>query len=138
MGGLGALRFAASFPERFASAASLSVGSVDLRSPVDHPRSKNIAEMLVYLNGGLKEALTSPDNTWDRLVDNKDRLPKLYVSCGTADDHYDSTYVPFKKHMQENNVPCEFFECDGYRHEWSFWDQEIKKFLQQVPDAKNR
>ncbi len=134
MGGIGTLRFAASFPERFASAGVFSVGAVNLHEPQTHLRSKNIVEMMTYLNGSLENAIASPDNTWDRLVENKDRLPKMYACCGTADDHYESVYLPFKQHMQENGVPFTFFEEDGYEHEWAFWDQEIKKFLEQIED----
>lgn len=129
MGALGTAKFAALRPELFAGAAMLSAVPVNLRAKPIGRRDANIIKQAVMANGGLEQALESSDNTWNLLLKNKDRLPKMYASCGTADEHYEQLYVPFKEYAQKEGLPFTFCEIPGYDHEWRLWNQEIEKAL---------
>jgi len=54
--------------------------------------------------------------------------PRLYVSCGTADFLFDQhkKFVPAAKKAGWDVTAWE--EPDA-THAWSFWDQEIRKFI---------
>lgn len=128
MGGFGTAKYAANYPEKFAAAAVLSAAPIDIRNipkSLDMPLFKNLVENA----GGIDSFLASPDNTWDLLKKNKDKLPKMYFACGTDDFLYEDTYLPFKKYAEENGIPITFEEIDGYGHEWRFWDLIIQRVL---------
>lgn len=129
MGGLGTAKFVANHPELFGGAAIFSVGAVDLNREDPMPRAKKIIRQYELANGSLENAVNSPDNYWQILKDRKDELPPVYCSCGTADDHYEDVYLPFKRYALENEIPITFREIEGYAHEWRLWDLEIQYVL---------
>jgi len=59
---------------------------------------------------------------------NKNHLPKIYLAIGSNDFLLDQN-VSFIKYLEENNVENTHEIVPGYTHEWSFWDMELKKFL---------
>lgn len=129
MGALGTAKFVAMRPELFAGAAMFSATPIDLRAEPTGRRDRNLVNQAILAHGSLGKALESSDNDWDLLLRNRDRLPLMYFSCGTEDEHYPELYVKFKKYAQDNDLPFLFSETPGFRHEWRFWDQEIEKAL---------
>jgi putative tributyrin esterase len=61
-----------------------------------------------------------------------DELPKGYLSCGTEDFLYE-TNVDFQKQYLAQGGDLYWKEVPGFGHEWPFWDQEIKAFLEWIP-----
>lgn len=129
MGALGAAKFAAYRPELFAGAAMFSAAPVNLRAEPVGRRDANIVHQMIMANGSLEKALASSDNTWDLLLQNRDRLPQMYFSCGTADEHYEQLYVRFKEYALAENLPFIFSEVPGFDHEWRLWNREVEKAL---------
>lgn len=129
MGGIGAAKYVANHPEMFGGAAIFSVGPVDFNAEPTGPRDERIRYQYLLANGGLEQAVSSSDNAWDLLVKNKDRLPRIYCSCGTGDDHYDQVYLKFKEHALANGLPIEFREIPEYGHDWALWNSEIEYAL---------
>lgn len=135
MGGRGTIKYAVNHPDKFAAAAVLSAAPQDfgligksqngLLDP-NNPRLKNT----IANAGGLEAYVNSNENVWaiiDKLA-GTGTLPRLMFACGRDDGVY-AHYSEFKKHAQEIGLDAEWFELDGYRHEWRFWDIAIVKAL---------
>lgn len=61
-------------------------------------------------------------------IENKDdKLPYMYITCGTEDFLYDKTQS-FVASLNNLGVAHEYHEWSG-EHDWVFWDQSISKFL---------
>lgn len=128
MGGYGAMRLALTYPERFAAAASFS-GAVD------------IVDEILYLTEERKE-------NWKRVMGDLDKLPnsdvdnmyllkkhanaphkpRLYVSCGTKDFLYPQ-HLKFVPALRANGWEVTSYEKPDAMHEWCFWDEQIKAFI---------
>lgn len=137
MGGRGTLHYALNHPEKFAAAAVLSAASMDLSAMCPgnentlldsaNPRMKAILENA----GGLEAYRNSNENHWamlDRLAPTG-TLPRLMFACGTRDELLYKAYREFHRHADEIGLECHWFELDGYRHEWRFWDKAIQEAL---------
>ena len=135
MGGRGTIKYAVNHPDKFAAAAVLSAAPQDfsligksgngLLDP-NNPRMKNTLANA----GGVEAYVNSNENVWaiiDKLA-GTGTLPRLMFACGRDDGVY-AHYSEFKKHAQEIGLDAEWFELDGYRHEWRFWDIAIQKAL---------
>lgn len=129
MGALGALKFVANNPGRFAGAAAFSAAPPDLHVEPTTSEATNIVFQLTQANGSLEAAIAGPDNVRDRLLENRDELPPIYCSCGTADNHYEGLYVDFKRWAQQEGLPITFSETPGFAHEMRFWNQEVERAL---------
>ena len=54
--------------------------------------------------------------------------PLIYVSCGTADFLY-GMHKPFISALRKNGWEVKHFEKKDAVHEWGFWDEQIKAFI---------
>lgn len=150
MGGMGTMVYALNRPEKFAAAGSLSGPIMNPREPIPLvvPENHQVPSHLkdfrpvrrdnqISNPGNFDDYIASPANTWDKLVNNYADgvvMPKLYFCCGTDDFLY-PPYVTFKKFAYDNGFDIVFEEEDGFKHEWSFWDKYIKRFLDlYIPD----
>ena len=123
MGGYGAMKLALNQPERFAAAASFS-GAVDVATS-----SKRHPQNWKRITGGKSIRGTDCDLFHMLKVNSAaEHKPRLYVSCGTADFLFDQhkKFVPAAKKAGWDVTAWE--EPDA-THAWSFWDQEIRKFI---------
>lgn len=129
MGGYGAMRLALTYPERFAAAGSFS-GAVDIVEEIrylseEHKENwKRVLGDLDHLKG------TEIDNMY-MLVQNRNAVhkPRIYVSCGTADFLYPQ-HFPFVNALQDNGWEVTHYEKPEATHEWGFWDEQIKAFIE--------
>lgn len=136
MGGYGAFKAAFLHPERYGAAASLSgVLSLEvLRTIPDDPRQAEFA----YLFGDLSRLSGSEDDpaVWlQRAAQNPSALSRLFIACGRQDDLYPLN-VQYHQACQALGVPVDYHEADG-RHDWFFWDPQIRRFLAAVLDPMN-
>ena len=51
-------------------------------------------------------------------------MPKLYLSCGTADGLYPYN-LKFRDKAVTLGYDVEFYEEEGVGHEWKFWNREV-------------
>ena len=124
MGGYGAMKLALNQPERFGAAASFS-GAVDIASTRQRHNHN-----WKRITGG-KSIKGTENDLFHMLKVNGEAThkPRLYVSCGTADFLYGQhkKFVPAAKKAGWDVTAWE--EPDA-THEWGFWDQEIRKFIE--------
>ena len=137
MGGRGAVKYAVNHPDRFAAAAVLSAAPLDFsRIRPGHPcpllNSEDPRLAATIRNaGGLEAYRSSNENTWeilDRLAPTG-TLPRLMFACGTEDDLLYDQFRIFRAHAEEIGLKAHWFELEGYRHEWRFWDLAIQEAL---------
>ena len=130
MGGYGAMRLALTYPERFAAAASFS-GAVNVireLGSVPEIRRENWRRVL----GDLDKAAGSEVDLMYMMEKNASapKKPRLYVSCGTADFLY-AQHEAFVPALRKNGWDVTRYEKPGAIHEWGFWDEQIRVFIEQ-------
>jgi len=132
MGGYGAFKAAFLHPERFAAAGSFS-GFLSMEFIKAYPEDPRFAEFSTTMGDlhHLAGSVHDPE-TWIRtLSENKVDPPKLYMSCGTDDDLLPLNRL-FLSQCQAAGIQPTYCEEEGAKHEWTFWDREIRVFLKQV------
>jgi putative tributyrin esterase len=132
MGGYGALQWALRQPHRFAAAASLS-GALDverLRQAGDHSELMH----LVYGDG----PVTGTGSDLFHLLQqaHADRLPDLYLCCGTEDEVLQDTRH-FVVTAAGRGVPVTEKIGPG-GHDWAYWDATIQDVLAWLPLSPER
>ncbi len=127
MGGYGSMKLALTYPERFAAAASFS-GAVDIAAPID-PRRPITPERLMRLFKDPEHVAGSENDLLALARRPADKKPKLLVACGTDDMLFDM-HGRFIKALEENNWPFEHIETPGVGHEWAYWDQMVRVFIE--------
>ncbi len=123
MGGYGAMKLALNFPERFGAAASFS-GAVDIAST-----SRTRLANWKRITGG--KSIKGTDCDLFHLAKVKagePHKPRLYVSCGTADFLY-GQHQKFIPMLKKQGWDVTHYEEPDATHNWGFWDQEIRKFI---------
>ena len=66
---------------------------------------------------------------------NAPKKPKLYISCGTKDFLY-PTHLTVIPELKKNGWDVTAYEKPDAIHEWGFWDEQIKAFIDFI--YKNR
>ncbi len=131
MGGYGALKAALLRPGCYAAAASFS-GALSLEILRTLPGDPRQAEF-AYLFGDLSKLAGGEHDpaVWLRgAAANAAPLPRLFIACGRQDDLYPLSRMTFAACV-ELGIPVEYYEDDG-RHDWFFWDRQIRRFLEAV------
>ena len=129
MGGYGAMRLALTCPERFAAAASFS-GAVDLEG-IFYQRHLGTEFDRVF--GERKEIKGSENDLFFLMEKNAKsaRRPWLYVSCGTKDFLFEQ-HKAFVPALKKNGWDVMSHEEPDANHEWGFWDEQIKAFIELI------
>jgi enterochelin esterase-like enzyme len=118
MGGYGALRLGAKYPEVFRSFSGLS-------------SITEFSQMKLFLEDGwyqkLNDVIVNPENVLDCLLDNKKNLPHFYFDCGTED-----ILIEFNRKLHQNlveqNILHTYVEHSG-AHQWVYWQTHIQDSL---------
>ncbi len=129
MGGYGAMRLALTYPEQFAGAASFS-GAVDLEGIF---YQRHLGNEIDRVFGDQKEIKGTEYDLFHLMEKNAKaaRRPWLYVSCGTKDFLFDAhkALVPA---LRKNGWDVMSHEEPDAVHEWGFWDDQIKAFIELI------
>ncbi|QGN32141.1 alpha/beta hydrolase family protein [Microlunatus sp. Gsoil 973] len=129
MGGYGAMRWALTYPDRFAAAASFSgaVNITGIRTNRVRPDDPRLSERIF----GSDPVPESADLFHLLGTVDRDHSPSLYVSCGTEDRLIEDnrSYVTA---IEEAGLPLRTSFVPG-EHEWGLWDLEIQSFLAGLP-----
>lgn len=131
MGGYGAMKLALTHPERFGAAASFS-GCVDI---CDMTERKNQLDNFKRIFGDLDAMKGSEHDLLFLLKKNAKAAhrPRLYVSCGTADFLY-HMHLKFVPEAEKLGWDVTHFEKPDAVHEWGFWDEQIRVFIDKFID----
>ncbi len=138
MGGQGALSYILKYPESFSAGAILSYVPVNFNNEkwmeLYLKRRDNASrirlENRINNAGGIEEYKKQNDE-YNKIFHLSERgaLPPLFFASGTHDRLYAEEYALFKEECHKKNVKVEFYEEEGLRHEWRFWETSIVKAL---------
>ena len=132
MGGFGAIRNGLKYAETFGYVAGLSSAVHIFEMAPDAPGRTLFREDLVF--GDLEEARKTDKNPRVALLQAKAagwELPRFYMSCGLQDGLLESNRS-LRDYFLENGVSLTYQESNG-KHDWDFWDREIKAVLDWLP-----
>lgn len=118
MGGYGALRLGAKYPDVFKSFSGLS-------------SITEFSQMALFLEGKdsteLSKRVISKESVLECMLANKERLPYFKFDCGTED-----LLIEFNRKLhsdlKENNIQHSYTEYPGI-HQWEYWKKHIEESL---------
>lgn len=116
MGGYGALRMGAKYPDRFqgisAHSAITRIEELDgfLREPLDRSRIPPVETDILH---------------WMRR--NKGKLPPIRMDCGTGDALFPSNQT-FHETLEREDIPHRFASNPG-NHSWPYWMTHVEETL---------
>jgi putative tributyrin esterase len=132
MGGYGAFKWALTYPEVFAAAASLS-GAVDRTRRME--ASDKMTREFANVFGDPVDYLGSDNDLLHlagRLAEGSGPRPALYQCCGTADFVYPEN-ASFRDHLRGLGIQVAYHEHPGEGHEWGYWDRMIQDVIEWLP-----
>ncbi|TVQ26012.1 MAG: esterase family protein, partial [Spirochaetaceae bacterium] len=138
MGGYGALKYALTFPDRFAAVGAFS-GSLDLRFRLDQAAEGELEERIardVRLAFGDPPRLRPEDDLVElaKRAAGRADLPAIYIACGSEDFLFDGN-EHYHETLTELGIEHDYTVEPGI-HEWGFWDRHIERFLRYCADRK--
>lgn len=135
MGGYGAVKLGLRCPHKFSAVAGLS-GAVDMearmRSKADLPEQE--AEMK-RIYGSLERFAGSDDDLFAlaaKTAASGKEKPHVFLACGTDDFLY-ADNLHFLEHLRQLDYNPGWEATPGAGHEWSYWDEMIKKVIDWLP-----
>lgn len=119
MGGYGALRLGAKYPDVFRSFSGLS-------------SITEFSQLSLFLEPGeyerIKQRVLIQENVLDCILMNKERLQPFYFDCGSED-----LLIGFNRKLHQNlvdrNIEHTYREHEG-AHQWVYWQKHIQDSLQ--------
>lgn len=128
MGGYGAVKFALKYPQLFAIAGGISAA---LNAPGDlDAKAADFRANLQKVFGPHGSPTREQNDVFTLLAHaERDKLPYIYLDCGSSDDLFLAPNREFAAHLQEQKIPYEFHEMPG-AHTWDFWNAAILRFLE--------
>jgi putative tributyrin esterase len=130
MGGYGAIKFGLKHPDKFSLVGSFSgaVAAPSYTESNDGEIGKAVDKVF-----GDRDSETRRANDLARIIreaspESVRKMPFIYLSCGTEDPLLESNR-DLRELMVEKNVPHEYRERPG-GHDWKFWTEEGKEFLE--------
>ena len=134
MGGYGALKFGAKYPDAFVLAGSFS-GALQIAEASDQLLKATGWEVLIQSVASVFDhqgSTTRQENDLFQLVRDLDpagtKLPFFYLDSGTEDLVVTQTQL-LAVIMFQKRIPHEVRVLPG-RHDWAYWDQQIEEFLE--------
>lgn len=143
------MKIALTYPEKFGFAASFS-GALDIVALMQDDKEQ-IAHEGQNLRGKksdtevvleTKEFIFGPHGTMkgskndlhfllEQVVKQGKPLPKLYISCGSADTLFPSA-VDMRDRAKALGYQVKFHEERNMGHSWAFWDKEVEKLIRDM------
>lgn len=129
MGGTGTFKLGMTRPDLYGNIACMSANFAGWQ---DRASTDDSVWSMAFTAG---EQLENTDEDMfylaEKAVESGDKLPELYVCCGTEDFLYKSN-VDFKNHMDKIGMKYTYHEQPGI-HNWDFWDDELRRILNWLP-----
>lgn len=117
MGGFGALRLGAVYPDLFQGVSG-------------HSSITRLAEMALFVEEDTaiyRQTDAARENVIDLLRKNKDRLPPLRFDCGTEDELIEGNRR-LHRELTAAGIAHHYEEFSG-GHEWSYWEEHLANTL---------
>lgn len=131
MGGYGAFKAALNYPERYHAAASFS-GFLSMQFLAAYPDDPRQHEFKTIF-GDLSKLIGSQHDpaVWlEKAAADPAGLPRLFMACGRQDDLFPLNGL-FYADCLKLGINVDYHEEDA-RHEWLFWDMQMRRFLAAV------
>ncbi len=115
MGGYGALRLGAKYPDRFAGISG-------------HSSITRLDQMTGFIEEDVASLDLDPEregSVFHYLEKNKDRLSPLRFDCGRDDDLL-AANQDLSRQLESAGIEHDYSEADG-GHEWPYWHMQIEK-----------
>ena len=143
------MKIALTYPEKFGFAASFS-GALDIvklmqddQEQIVH-EGKNLRgkqsdtevvlatkEFIFGPHGSIRGSKNDLYYLLDQVVKQGKPLPKLYISCGSADGLFPSA-VEMRDRAKALGYQVKFHEERNMGHSWAFWDKEVEKLIRDI------
>lgn len=134
MGGYGACKAALLKPEQYSAATCLS-GAVDIELMAGLAKEQGMEQLVENIFGTMDNFNTSSSNLFyaaKELKESQKPIPKIYIACGTDDVECYGMNLKLKQCFENLSFPITYVEEKG-KHEWDFWEKQIKKVLEWLP-----
>jgi len=130
MGGAGALKIGLANPDLFSAIGCLSAGAYNHNPKNDGSPEREKRKIMLYGNRILKGTEEDVFGQADKLLESGKPLPRIYHCIGN-DDFLLESALETKNYFQAlPNNPFDYtYEQDEGAHNWEYWDEHIKHFL---------
>ena len=141
MGGYGALRNGLLNHDIFSHIVALSVADVAVDAIIDESDNAPFFQKRPYMEGIFgdlsKVKGSDKDIQWiaGELAGKKGSLPAIYLACGTEDELLDRNRR-LKNCFEKHGYRLTYVEGPG-KHEWDFWDAQIRQAIEWLPLSGN-
>ena len=137
MGSGGAMKCAVLHPELYGAALMLSGSGIRMHRPEDAWTREFLNKVINDEDISDYPTVEEPKKDvqmalpiYEALKTRKEGLPKLFFTCGTADTYVYPDVQLALKFYDKMGLDYFFEEIPGYKHEWPFWDMQLKKALE--------
>lgn len=130
MGGFGAihtgLQFNHTFSKVFALSSALITHNVEKMTPGfdDGIANYDYYKLMFGEPSELHASANNPEELVRRLLQTGDRIPDIYMACGTEDFLLEENHI-FRDFLQEHGVALTYRESSGI-HDFVFWNQYLE------------
>lgn len=135
MGGFGALRNGLKYADTFGYIAALSAALIMDGIENRTNDSEFILDRRDFAESFFGDLTTVKDSDknplWLMQQLQTDRIPSIYMVCGTEDDLCDANRK-YSKLFQSAGAKVTYEEYAG-RHDWDFWNRHIRRVLEWLP-----
>lgn len=128
-GGYGCLHSALMYPEYYSKVGAFSAGD---KADADFPNdggAKSITRIRLYGDGDLHRNEYGLTYLADQLLLKNVEKPIIYHACGGQDPWLDMNHIVRDYFLSHPEYDYTYDEIPEYGHEWPFWDEELKRFL---------
>lgn len=117
MGGFGALRLGVKYANRF---KAISV----------HSSITDLQQMNLFVEESLENYFQEDEtenSVWGLVENHSEKLPRIRFDCGEADELIEANRK-LHKQLKKASIKHQYEEFEG-GHEWTYWQEHIKKSL---------
>lgn len=138
MGGYGALHTALMYRDRFSKAIALSSALIIHGIANMEPGTDNGMANYEYYRECFGDLTTvessdhNPEVLVDKILASKEKLPELFLACGTEDFLYEPNRL-FHEFLEDRGVEHKFYATKGI-HDMVFWAEYAKKLVPMLFD----
>ena len=128
MGGFGAMKVVLNNPEKFCFGATFS-GALNIGERIRTGIRPERRYDMIF--GSYEDFIGSESDLYYLLKKNVEEnkpLPRLYISCGTADGLLQDS-IDFYNEAKKLVYDCKLHKEKMLGHGWRFWDLEVEKLL---------
>ena len=133
-GGYGCLLIGLTYPERFGAIGAFSAGDKADAVYAESESDRITPRIRMFGQNDIRNTPYSIRFLARKVSEEGTLKPKIYHACGSEDPWLNLNLL-VKETMESLNDPSfayEYDQIEGLGHEWSFWNEEIRRFLNYI------